>query len=314
MNYKQINKMLQAEFSAKRLKAEFVANRNKERLKNIPSFSHLEKLEKQASFELAKAENANEKTSELAKVLKTIRAEKLKLLKTLRLDASDLEPKYECENCKDTGVFGSSVCECFRKRRNEEIIKACGIDASKLATFENFDTKICKNEKQAKDLEKLKNKLETWANSYPNIKKKNILLSGQTGVGKSFITECLASSMIKRNFSVCFVSSFDMNNMMLAYHTTFNEDKNSHLVPLLKSDFLFIDDLGTEPLINNVTINYLFLVLSERERFGKPVIVSTNLSPENILDRYGERIYSRLMNKISGVCFHLEGDDLRLLK
>ena len=306
--------MLQAEFSAKRIKAEFVANRNKERLKNIPSFSHLEKLEKQISFELAKAENANEKTTELAKVLKTVRAEKLQVLKKLKLEPADLEPKFECEVCKDTGVFGGNVCECFKKRRNEEIIKACGIDTSKLATFENFDTKICKSEKQAKDLEKLKDKLETWANSYPNIKKKNIVLSGKTGVGKSFITECLASSMLKKNYSVCFVSSFDMNNMMLAYHTTFNEDKNSQLVPLLKSDFLFIDDLGTEPLINNVTINYLFLVLSERERFGKPVIVSTNLTPENILDRYGERIYSRLMNKISGACFHLDGDDLRLLK
>ena len=128
MNYKQINKMLQAEFSAKRIKAEFVANRNKERLKNIPSFSHLEKLEKQISFELAK-------------VLKTVRAEKLQVLKKLKLEPADLEPKFECEVCKDTGVFGGNVCECFKKRRNEEIIKACGIDTSKLATFENFDTK-----------------------------------------------------------------------------------------------------------------------------------------------------------------------------
>ena len=105
-----------------------------------------------------------------------------------------------------------------------------------------------------------------------------------------------------------------MNNMMLKFHTTFGADKQAQLVPLLESDFLFIDDLGTEPIINNVTLNYLFLVLAERDRFEKPVIITTNLSPENILDRYGERIYSRLSSKLTSANFYIEGKDLRLQK
>ena len=311
MNYQEINKKLQNEFAKKRINAEKKANDNRDKLTKIPAFMHLIKLEKEVIFELAKAESTNKKTTELSKVLKTIRKQKLDLLKAAKMTPDDLLPQFECKDCNDTGVFSGRLCTCYTRRRNAELVKASGIDASKLASFDKFDTNICADKTQAKNLEKLKNLLEKWANTYPNVKKRNLVFSGKVGVGKTFITECLASFMIEKNYSVCFVSAFDMNNMMLAYHTTFNDDKNSHLIPLLESDFLFIDDLGTEPLINNVTLNYLFLVLSERERFNKPVIITTNLMPEDILDRYGERIYSRLTSKKTANVFHIDGDDLR---
>lgn len=311
MNYQELTKILQAEFAKKRIKAEEIATKNRDKLNRYPAFLRLAKLEKEVVFELAKAKDAGEKTSELAKVLKNIREEKLKFLKKLKLSPSDLEPKYECDSCNDTGMLGGRICHCYKRRRNEELVKASGLDVSKLASFDKFDTKICKDENQAKDLEKLKNLMQKWANLYPDVKYKNIVLSGRVGVGKTFITECLANHMIKQNYSVCFVSAFDMNNMMLSYHTTFDASKESYLIPLLESDFLFVDDLGTEPIINNVTLNYLFLVLSERERFGKPVIVTTNLMPNDLLDRYGERIYSRLTSKKTCKTFYLDGNDLR---
>ncbi len=311
MNYQEINKKLQNEFARKRIKAEKIANDNRDKLAKIPAFMHLIKLEKEVIFELAKAESANKKTAELSKVLKTIRKQKLDILKAAKMTPDDLLPQFECKDCNDTGVFSGRLCSCYTRRRNAELVKASGIDASKLATFDKFNVNICTDKTQAKNLEKLKTVVEKWANTYPSVKKRNLVFSGKVGVGKTFITECLASFMIQKNHSVCFVSAFDMNNMMLAYHTTFNDTKNSHLIPLLESDFLFIDDLGTEPLINNVTLNYLFLVLSERERFNKPVIITTNLMPEDILDRYGERIYSRLTSKKTCNVFHLDGDDLR---
>ena len=314
MNYQELNKKIEAEYTAKRIKAEELASKNRERLNHFPAFLQLSSIEKQVIFELAKAKTNGKKTTELAKVLKTIREEKLNFLKSLKMSPEDLEPKFECDNCKDTGHFGGRLCHCFKRRRNAELVKASGIDPTKLASFDKFDTKICKNEEQAKTLKKLKIVVEKWANLYPDVKKKNIVLSGKVGVGKTFITECLARHMIEKEFSVCFISSFDMNNMMLSYHTTFDSTKESHLVPLLESDFLFIDDLGTEPLINNVTLNYLFLVLSERERFSRPVIITTNLAPNDILDRYGERIYSRLTSKKTCQIFHLDGDDLRQSK
>ena len=152
MNYQELNKKLQVEFAKKRMLAETKANKNKEKLKKFPAFLELSKLEANIVFELAKAKDLGTKTTELAKVLKETREEKLKFLKKLKLTPADLEPKYECDNCHDTGVLGNRVCHCFKRRRNAELVKACGIDETKLASFDNFDTKICADKTQADSL------------------------------------------------------------------------------------------------------------------------------------------------------------------
>ena len=113
---------------------------------------------------------------------------------------------------------------------------------------------------------------------------------------------------------VCFVTAFQMNEMMLKYHTTFDSTKSQNLTPLLESDVLIIDDLGSEPIINNVTLNYLFNVLLEREERHKSTIITTNLSSEDVLNRYNERVYSRLFGKQNGAVFNLQGSDLRNYK
>ena len=314
MDLKSIDKKLMKEFQIKKLKAEMLAEKNRKRAFLVPAFSKLDALEKQMVFEVSKLKASGKKDAELEKTLKQAQSEKQKILKALKLSEKNLTAKYECKTCSDSGFVNGQMCDCYKKRRNAEIVKACGLNPDELVTFEKFNTDIIKNKTQAETLSKLKNKLQTWAESYPNIKKQNIVLSGKTGVGKTFISECLASEMIKKGYSVCFVSAFEMNNMMLRYHTTFGANKHAELVPLLESDFLFVDDLGTEPIINNVTLNYLFLVLSERERFGRPVIITTNLSPENILDRYNERVYSRITNKIKCAIFNIDGNDLRVQK
>ena len=314
MNFKDLNKNLQAEFARKKINAEWIANKNKKKANSVPAYAKLSVLEREISFELARCEINRQPTKELASDLKEVRTEKAKLLKELGLTEKDLIPQYSCTKCDDTGFVGSKMCECYKKRRNEEIIKECGLDINKDATFEKFNTNICKNEKHAKTLEKLKNRLQEWSEKFPNVKKKNILISGTPGGGKTYLTQCLANEMLKKDCSVCFVSAFDMNNMFLKYHTTFDSSKHSYMSPLIHSDLLFVDDLGTEPMLKNVTQNYLFVVLSERERFGKPMIVSTNLLPEHILERYGERIYSRLSSKLSSMMVYVEGDDLRITK
>ena len=314
MDFKDLNKQLQEEFAKKKIRAEWIATKNKKHANSVPAYAKLTVLEKEIMFELARCKVNNQPTTEYAKSLKTIRSEKQHILKELGLSAADLEPKYECTLCNDIGFVGSKMCDCFQKRRNEEIVKRCGLDINKNVTFENFNTDICKNPKHAKELSKLKDKLVEWSKKFPNVKKKNIIISGTPGGGKTYLTQCLANEMLKQKCSVCFVSAFDMNNMFLKYHTTFDISKNSYLDPLINSDLLFIDDLGTEPITKNVTLNYLFLVLSERERFGKPMIVSTNLRAEDILNRYNERIYSRLTNKMQSFFVFIEGEDLRTSK
>lgn len=312
MNIKELNKKLQYEFMGKHYAATKKSEKVRDSLASVPSYQKLCNLEKELIFEVAKNKFNKTSNKDLEQTLKQVRDEKQKLLSKLGIKKSDLEPKFECKKCNDLGFVGDQMCDCFIARRNEELLKESGYNLSSMATFEKFNTKICTDKKQAEALEKLKTKLESWAENYPAVKKKNLVVSGKAGVGKSHLCECLANKLVQKKYSVCFVSAFDMNNMFLKYHTSFDANKHAQISPLLESDFLFIDDLGTEPVLKNVTQNYLYLILSERERHSRPVVISTNLLPENILDRYGERIYSRIANKQTGAFFHLEGNDLRL--
>ena len=314
MNLQNIDKMLQAEFMSKKIKAEMKAEQMRAYLAKVPTYAKIIAVEKQLVFDIAKLQANGEKNKELKEQLKILRNEKNKIFKALKITEADLSPKYTCLKCGDSGFVGTEMCECYKKRRNEEIIKASGLESSLDCSFENFSTKICSNEKQAKNQEKLKEKLEKWCNDHPNTKKKNIVISGKVGVGKTFFAKCVANKMLGRGLSVCFVSAFDMNNMLLKYHTTFNAEKQNYIIPLIESDILIIDDLGTEPKMKNVTENYLFLVLSERERFSRPIVVTTNLTSDDILEKYGERIYSRLFSKLTGASLYIDGEDLRLTK
>ena len=318
MNLNDINKNLQSEFALKKIKAEKIANDNKLRVKQNKNFEPLVLLEKETEFLLASEKTAEtpnlKQIKALEKSLDEIRQTKVKILSLFSLSPADLEPQYECSICKDSGYVGGSPCKCFLKRRNAELIKACGLSETELVDFENFDENIFENETQKLETIKLKNFLQNWCNKFPEVSKNKIVLLGETGVGKTFLAKCMAKALLKKDVSVCFVSAFEMNNIMLKYHTTFDSSKLSILAPLTECEVLFVDDLGTEPILNNVTLNYLFLVLSERERFNKPTIITTNLSAKQIDERYGERIFSRLSDKKNGVMIKLSGEDLRYIK
>lgn len=315
MNLVELDKKLQSEFALKKSFAENTANNNLQKARSNSHFVELEILERETTFELGKAKfnNASQKQiDELNKTLVEINKYKTSILNTMGLTNEDLKPKYTCEKCHDTGVFDGKSCECYTKRRNEEIIKDYEVNTDD-ASFENINKELF-NEKDFEDFLKLAKILEKWCNKFPDIKKRTIVLSGKTGVGKTYLAKCMSKRLIERNQTICYVTSFEMNNLMLKFHTTFDNQKYKNLIPLLEADILFIDDLGSEPLINNVTINYLFNVLSEREEKQKSTVITTNLSMEDMLARYKDRICSRLSNKKTGTIFNLEGLDLRTKK
>ncbi len=318
MDIYKINKNLQAEFARKNIYAETKASNNLFRANSNPHYAKLSALEREIMFllgtENAKAKPDKAKISSLKKSLELARNEQTKLLSKMGLKKEELSPIYECEKCKDSGFVGGEMCDCYIARRNAELIKECGLSASELVGFADFDTKIFADEKQKNDSIKLKDFLTKWCNNYPAVSKNKIVLLGKTGTGKTFFSKCMAKELINKGLSVCYVSAFEMNNLFLKYHTTFDESKLSVLVPLIESEILFIDDLGTEPNLKNVTENYLFLILSERERFNRPTIITTNLGADGLSQNYGERIYSRLSDKKSGIILKLEGEDLRYSK
>ena len=110
------------------------------------------------------------------------------------------------------------------------------------------------------------------------------------------------------------MSAFDFNNALLKYHTSRLVDRASVMEPLTDSDFLVIDDLGSETVLRNVTLEYLYNIVESRVNHGKRTMITTNLSLEELMARYGERTVSRMTNKSYSLTRELSGEDLRLLR
>ena len=155
--------------------------------------------------------------------------------------------------------------------------------------------------------------MKKWCNC-PSSAYLNIVLTGKTGVGKTFLMECMANELIKNGNIVFWTSAFNLNQLLLKYHTTFDDNKTNYVSNLLEAEYLFVDDLGCEPTLKNVTVEGIYNVLAERIENNKKTIISTNLNLKEIQDKYGERIFSRLLNKSNSLCINIENKDLRLIK
>ena len=157
-------------------------------------------------------------------------------------------------------------------------------------------------------MKKLYNHISSWTSAFPHNKKKQMLITGYVGLGKSYLLNAIAYEILNRSYSAMMISSFAINE------AAFDEIKHSDstAINMIQNvDLLAIDDLGSEPLIKNVTIPTLFNILNERTRKNMHTVVSSNLSGEQIESIYGLRIYSRLINKDRTAMFVLRGKDLR---
>lgn len=260
------------------------------------------------NLQIAKKEFENKDTSVENELLQVLLKQRRQIIKELNLNEKYFEPQYDCNICKDTGVTDNGYCICFKKLLSK-LIK------------QNFQDKvddkhIFKNSK-LDDLDpnyKLYDTMQKWCKKYPDVKTHNINILGSTGCGKTYLTECMANYLSEKNVLVQFLTAFNFNTLMTKYHTTFNETRNMYLDTVLDCEVLIIDDLGTEPINKNVTLEYLYLVINERQLNNKTTIITSNLTLENILDRYGERIFSRLYNKQVSLTLQMLGKDKRISK
>lgn len=266
-------------------------------LKN-EEFKKLYIQQKELEIELAKKDAYGEKVDYSS--IDKIKEQQEFLLRKINLNGTDIRPNYECKQCSDSGYIHGDLCQCLKKEINKELIKFSGF-THKLASFEESTS----NHTAYSIMQK-------WCDTNSN--KLNIIISGHSGTGKTFLTECVADRLMKNSRVVLFTTAFNLNNSLVNYHTTFDSTRSDYLEPFLTSEILIIDDLGSEPTIKNVTKEYLYLILNERMLNNLATIITTNLDMQEILVNYGERIFSRLINKKTSICISLEGEDLRLKK
>ena len=164
------------------------------------------------------------------------------------------------------------------------------------------------------EMKNLYKKLEDYSANLINAQKKIITLIGNTGVGKTYLAECTVNNAINNSFYTVYTTAFALGNEMLSYHLADLNNKKTILSKFLNCDFLVIDDLGSEPKYNNVTEEYLYLIINERLNKNKNTLITTNLDLEQIRNNYGERIFSRIANQNKCAIIKLQGKDLRLKK
>ncbi len=241
-----------------------------------------------------------------AKVASNVLDEVLAQNEQIRQKLHLVAPAPHCKICGDTGRANGKYCECAVALALRSQAGEIGIP---LHTFEDTDFSVYGN--QTDTYKKLFSYVQTICTKYPANKKRCLVIGGTTGTGKTYLAGCAAQKILERGMSVTALTAFAANRCFLKYHTTFDEKKTSYLDPLLDCSLLVIDDLGTESLLKNVSIEYLYQVINERNTTGKLTLITTNLTPDKLLSRYGERIYSRIFDKSLSYAIFLKADDLR---
>ena len=286
-------------------KAEIKAKENLLMAFTFKNFKLCYMKEKELMIEKAKAQalgvpfNANQ--------IKFERDKQEAILNARNMSLSDLMPKYFCKKCEDTGFVCGQECDCVKQIKSDMILKNSKL--FNLKSFNDCDYSIF----DSNEIEGFYKKMQEWANTNGR-KKVFVVLQGSTGVGKTFLLQCLASEFLNQNKFVVYKTAFEMNNDFLKYHTTFDNNKLQFMEKYLICDALLIDDLGSEPLYRNVTIEYLYLMLNQRMLENKITIISTNLNLEDIKNIYGERCFSRIINKNQSITYQFKNSDLRLKK
>ena len=142
---------------------------------------------------------------------------------------------------------------------------------------------------------------------------KNILFYGSVGTGKSFLSGCIAKDVLDSGHSVIYFSAVSLFEALAreTFDNKAKEDLYNFHEYIYNCDLLIVDDLGTE-VSNTFVSNQLFSFINERNLRKKSTIISTNLSLEQISDRYSDRVFSRIINTYTAC--KLSGADIRIVK
>ena len=154
------------------------------------------------------------------------------------------------------------------------------------------------------------NKCKGWSESYPKVQTRDMVLTGKSGLGKTYLLHCMAKVLLERGYHVILLSAYRF--LEIARRTYLGRDNgDGEMESLMEADVLMIDDLGTEPFMENITIVQLFNLLNERQLANRATIISTNLNEKDLRERYTERVASRLLDKRTCTVIPFAGEDIR---
>lgn len=268
--------------------------------------SSINKLIKTMAFKSYKNEDFSKEEQEHKKLLK----QRKDILKKLNLKEEDLLPKYNCNICNDTGIVKGDYCDCFKKKYGLKLMQKSGISFEDVVCLKDFDLELFKGFET--DVSKVLQIARQFVDNFETLKIKNLILTGGTGVGKTYLTKAIAKELLEKNISVYFTTAFALNQNFINEHYNNRFCETNGLQNLFDVDVLIIDDLGTQSMVKNVTVEYLLNLVNERLNRNKSTIISTNLTPQDMSMVYSDRLFSRLYDKRNFLSVNIVGKDLRI--
>lgn len=251
--------------------------------------------------------------------LKELRAKKMALLTSLGYSDDYFDPIYDCPDCKDTGFIDGKRCHCFKQAAIDLVYTQSNL--KEILAKENFSTfsyayysdEEVNPATGLSSLVTVKNAVKEchYFIDHFDEDSSNLYFYGDTGVGKTFLSNCVAKELLDRGHSVIYFTAFQLFDIL--GKNVFDKDADAIAANqnIFDCDLLIIDDLGTE-LANSFTASQLFLCINERALRKKHTVISTNLNVPQLADIYSERVLSRISN--SYTLIKLFGDDIRMKK
>lgn len=329
-------KQILHEYDKKRTLANIKAEKCKQELLAVnPRLAEIEDELSKISIQTAKAiliSNESEKEkliSDLKKKTNALMKEKSSFLKNLSKNSGFLNPQFECKMCKDTGYVmrdgKSTMCTCLKQHIYNVAYNKSNMGNLERENFDTFDLRyfsdkpnpeLYKSEiSPRQNINLIREKAENFISNFDDPNEKNLLFVGNTGLGKTFLTNCIANELLKQGKTVLYQTAPVMLSEIIDAKFGREHSNIDLLENILNVDLLIIDDLGTET-VNNYKIEELFTIINTRllnqNHHITKTIISTNLTAEEIFKTYTSRIGSRLAGSYRFLRFF--GEDLRMKK
>lgn len=316
-NYKRIRE----EYQTKYLRARDAADaRRLELHSRFPAVAELDRALSATGLEIMRVtlEGGEERERKLAEIrarnelLVSARAE---FLTAAGYPADYSSIRYDCELCGDSGYVDGKMCTCMRRALTLAGYESSGIaDLLQTQTFDSFSLDYYRQDPKAYERMAYNFKvMKNYAAEFSADRMHNLLLMGSTGLGKTHLSSAVARAVIDRGFDVLYVTAVGMlaDFEYQRFGNSINGDEGENVVRYYDCDLLIIDDLGTE-VINQFTLSCIYNVINIRLTRKKSTIISTNLKQRELLEKYWDRVTSRLFGEYLPLMF--VGTDVRRVR
>lgn len=275
-----------------------------------------------ARLAMARGPEARESIERLKRENLALQAGRAELLASAGLPADYTDEIYSCPICRDTGLDGTELCSCLKKLYKRELTQELsGLLHGGQESFESFDlgwydalpdpcTGESPRECMALVLETCREYAKNFGPGSPNL-----IFMGGPGLGKTFLSACIARVVAERGFSVAYESASAALGAFEAQRfsrdTAEGESAASRVREYLGCDLMILDDLGTE-MVTSFSVSALYQLVNTRLGAGRQTIISTNAGFDELARKYGPQIMSRLEGEYLLLPF--SGRDIRLLR